>query len=217
MPKGGPAFVYVSAHNILVQGKPAATVTAAAKTEGANWRIPKLMSALEAHEIPDDRKGEVLICAHAGADFAVIKKVLYTSGLSGYTRLSMGMVQGTPRAAGVRPTHCGSLRLRPATYASLTRDQQSPSQRLKIVVFIDTDGHTIMAGPQRLAVPRSGKDLDLARLGKRLDEIRKRLTDKQDLTVAVADGVTHAELLDTLRAALASGFVFLNVSAGGSL
>ena len=215
MPPGGPAFVYVSTHKILVQGKLACRVTAASKTQGANWRIPPLMTALQDHELPDDDKGEILICANGRADFAVIKKVIFTGGLAGYKHVSLGLVKGTPAAAGVRPSHCAPpIPLSTKSYAKLK--DQSPSQRLKIVVLLDDDGHLIVAGPQRLKVPRINKMLDLKKLGQILDGMRKRLPDKKDLTVAAADGTTFLEDLDTLLTAWGSGFVYLSLSDAGA-
>jgi biopolymer transport protein TolR len=87
-----------------------------------------------------------------------------------------------------------------------------PEMRVKVVVLVGDDGYTITAGGERLVVPKQGQIYDTEKLGKQLREIKTRLPQKDDLTVAAEDGIQYKHLIAAMDVCLAQRFTQIQVS-----
>jgi len=93
-----------------------------------------------------------------------------------------------------------------------------PELRIKVVVLVGDDGYTITAGGERLVIPKQGQVYDTEKLGKQLREIKTRMPNKEDITVASEDGIQYKHLIRAMDVALAQHFTQIQVSdAGASL
>jgi biopolymer transport protein TolR len=97
-------------------------------------------------------------------------------------------------------------------------DDVPPELRVKVVVLVGEEGYVITAGGERLVVPKQGQIYDTEKLGKQLREIKTRLPNKEDITVAAEDGIQYRHLIRAMDVALAQHFTQIQVSdAGASL
>jgi biopolymer transport protein TolR len=87
-----------------------------------------------------------------------------------------------------------------------------PEMRVKVVVLVGDDGYTITAGGERLVVPKQGQIYDTEKLGKQLREIKTRLPQKEDITVAAEDGIQYKHLITAMDVCLAQRFTQIQVS-----
>mgnify|MGYP001601956360 CR=1 FL=1 len=86
-------------------------------------------------------------------------------------------------------------------------DDVPPEMRVKVVVLV---------GDERLVVTKQGQVYDLDKLGKQLREIKARLPNKEDLTVAAEDGIAYKHLIAAMDVALAEHFTQIQVSDAGA-
>ena len=91
-----------------------------------------------------------------------------------------------------------------------------PELRVKVVVLVGDDGYTITAGGERLVIPKAGQLYDTEKLGKQLREIKTRLPNKEDITVAAEDGIQYKHLIRAMDVALAQHFTQIQVSDAGA-
>jgi biopolymer transport protein ExbD len=88
--------------------------------------------------------------------------------------------------------------------------------RIKVTVLVGDEGYVITAGGERLVVPKAGQVYDTEKLGKQLREIKTRLPNKEDITVAAEDGIQYKFLIQAMDVALAQHFTQIQVSDAGA-
>ncbi|MCK5800875.1 MAG: biopolymer transporter ExbD, partial [Deltaproteobacteria bacterium] len=74
--------------------------------------------------------------------------------------------------------------------AKKKRDKPQEMQ-VKITILVGEDGYTVTAGSSRLVIAKLGEHYDAQKLGKQLRELKAQLPNKNDLTVAVEDGIKY--------------------------
>jgi len=100
--------------------------------------------------------------------------------------------------------------------AAEKKQDEPPQMRVKVVVLVGDEGYIITAGGERLVVPKQGQVYDTEKLGKRLREIKTRLPEKEDITVAAEDGIQYKHLIRAMDIALAQHFTQIQVSDAGA-
>jgi biopolymer transport protein ExbD len=100
--------------------------------------------------------------------------------------------------------------------ASQKEDDTPPEMRVKVVVLVGDEGYVITAGGERLVIAKQGQAYDTEKLGKQLREIKARLPNKDDITVAAEDGIQYKNLIRAMDVALAQGFTAIQVSDAGA-
>jgi len=100
--------------------------------------------------------------------------------------------------------------------AAEKREDVPPEMRVKVVILVGDEGYIITAGGERLVVPKAGEVYDTEGLGKRLREIKTRLPNKEDLTVAAEDGIQYKHLIRAMDIALSQHFTQIQVSDAGA-
>ena len=95
-------------------------------------------------------------------------------------------------------------------------DDTPPEMRIKVTVLVGDEGYVITAGGERLVVPKAGQVYDTEKLGKQLREIKTRLPNKEDITVAAEDGIQYKHLIRAMDVALAQHFTQIQVSDAGA-
>lgn len=208
-----PAMVLVLAGAVRFFGRPVAKESELLVDNSTKWKIPALFSALQGHTPGPANKGKLLICGGARTDFKVIKKVIYTGGVAGYPRVSLGQLQKQTAPAVITP--CKYVVLRPAPYENAPRKVVSPAKRLRLVLLMGSDGYNFLAGGRKLRIPQKGGAFDNAGLSAAMTTMRKKLPDKEDLTVAVEDGVVLGDLMVSLGMAQKAGFKYLKLADAG--
>ncbi|MCA9667201.1 MAG: biopolymer transporter ExbD [Myxococcales bacterium] len=96
--------------------------------------------------------------------------------------------------------------------ASEKKEKKPPEMQIKIVILVGDDGYTITAGAERLVIPKQGKHYDTARLAKQLRDIKVRQPSKNDLTVAVEDGIKYKFVIAAMDIALQQHFDAIRVT-----
>ncbi|MCB9557701.1 MAG: biopolymer transporter ExbD [Deltaproteobacteria bacterium] len=96
--------------------------------------------------------------------------------------------------------------------SAVEREEKPPEPQLKITILVGEDGYTLTAGPSRVVIPKQGKIYDAGELGKRLREIKVQKPDKNDLTVAVEDGIRYQYVIATMDIALEQHFSQIRVT-----
>lgn len=100
--------------------------------------------------------------------------------------------------------------------AAEKKQDEPPKMRVKVVVLVGDEGYIITAGGERLVVPKQGQVYDTEKLGKRLREIKTRIPEKEDITVAAEDGIQYKHLIRAMDIALAQHFTQIQVSDAGA-
>ena len=201
-----PAFVLISEEQIYLDGAPVASTRGPAESDAPNWKVAALFRKRQARRyrhnlaVDDSFHREVELCAVEQTDFKVLKKVLYTCGLAGFTEQVVGLPEDdVPEdVSKMESSSCAMMELqpeRPLVHGG------APERRLRINVQVSDDGHTITAGGLRMIVARKGESFDQATLALKLKGIHQRLPRKDDLTVVGEDGATTADMLATLETA----------------
>jgi len=95
-------------------------------------------------------------------------------------------------------------------------EEQPPEIRVKVVILVGEEGYVITAGGDRLVVPKQGQIYDTEKLGKHLRDIKSRLPNKEDLTVASEDGIKYQHLIRAMDVALKENFTQIQVSDAGA-
>lgn len=207
------AFVLVTKGKIFMDGEAVATTRAATDSDSADWKVAALHRALEARRyrhnmaLEQTFHQEVALCVAAQTDFKVLKKLLRTCGLAGYSDQHLGVPEGTLPAdvSGVKASDCTMVELEPGPKLN----PASVEGRVKVTVLVGEDGYTVTAGGERMVIARKAGALDFAGLGKQLGRIRARVPRKDDLTVAVEEEITAGQLVKALEAIQKPGFRYL--------
>lgn len=100
--------------------------------------------------------------------------------------------------------------------AAEKQEEQPPEMRVKVTVLVGEEGYVITAGADRLVVPKQGQIYDTEKLGKQLRDIKVRLPNKDDLTVAAEDGIKYVHLIRAMDVALSENFTSIQVSDAGA-
>lgn len=96
--------------------------------------------------------------------------------------------------------------------AAEKKEDTPPEMKVKVTVLIGDDGYTVTAGAERLVIPKKGDSYDTEKLAERLREIKTRLPNKDDLTMAVEDGIKYRLLIEAMDVALRERFANIRVS-----
>ena len=91
-------------------------------------------------------------------------------------------------------------------------EDKPPEMKVKIVILVGEDGYTITAGAERLVIPKKGKVYDTDRLGKQLRDIKVQQPNKNDLSVAVEDGISYKYIVQAMDVALQQHFTQLRLT-----
>jgi biopolymer transport protein ExbD len=91
-------------------------------------------------------------------------------------------------------------------------EDKPPEMQIKIVVLVGEDGYTITAGAERLVIPKQGTRYDIERLGRQLRDIKVQQPQKNDLTVAVEDGIKYTHVIGAMDVALKHHFTQIRVT-----
>jgi len=92
----------------------------------------------------------------------------------------------------------------PGTTGKKTEDV--PKADVKITVLVGEDGYTVTAGASRLPIPKQGSAYDTAGLRKELRDLKVEFQDKNDLTLAVEDGINYRYIVEAMDVALQQYF-----------
>lgn len=92
-------IVLVSEQMIMVQGEPVATMAEVAAAKGE--RIPSIIEklthirrgALRINTATSEKNDEITILAHKTIPFKILQKLMTTCAISGYTKISLAVVQ----------------------------------------------------------------------------------------------------------------------------
>ena len=95
-------------------------------------------------------------------------------------------------------------------------DEQPEAMKVRVVVLVGDEGYVLTAGGERLVIPKQGLAYDTEKLGKQLREIKARLPEKEDITVAAEDGIKYKHLIRAMDVALAQHFSQIQVSDAGA-
>jgi biopolymer transport protein ExbD len=82
----------------------------------------------------------------------------------------------------------------------------------RVAVLVGDEGYTISVGAERLTVPKRGLLYDTEGLKKRLVQVRTRLPETSELTVAAEDEIKYRHLVGAMDVALQSHFSRIQVS-----
>jgi biopolymer transport protein ExbD len=81
-----------------------------------------------------------------------------------------------------------------------------------VTVLVEEAGHTVLAGRERLAIPRQGALYDFEALRQRLNELRRHHDISDKITITAADGIPYRQLVRTIDTALIARFAHIRVS-----
>ena len=95
-------------------------------------------------------------------------------------------------------------------------DEEKPPEQIKLVVLIEDDAYTLIAGPERISIPKKGEHYDTDELTKKLQEIKTRLPDTTDITVAAEDVVKYDYIISVMDIALRERFPDIQLSDAGA-
>jgi biopolymer transport protein ExbD len=95
-------IIAISRDTVTLNGDPKADAQELTKADTIDWKIPQLHDDLVIlknnfkllHPNPDDWKGLVIVQADKQVDFKVIKKVMYTCAVAGYSNVNFAVTQG---------------------------------------------------------------------------------------------------------------------------
>jgi biopolymer transport protein ExbD len=85
-------------------------------------------------------------------------------------------------------------------------ETQEVKPELKLTVVVDDTGYHLSAGEVQLPIPKKEGNYDTATLETKLKELKRDHQDKNDVTIASDDTVKYDFLVQTMDAALSSGF-----------
>lgn len=94
-------IIAVSRDSVTLNGDPKADAAELQKENTVDWKIPQLHDDLVVlknnfkllHPNPEDWKGLVIVQADRNIDFKVIKKVMYTCAVAGYSNVNFAVQQ----------------------------------------------------------------------------------------------------------------------------
>ena len=94
-------IIAISRDSVTLNGEPKADATELNKDSSVDWKIPQLHDDLVVlknnfkllHPNPEDWKGLVIVQADKSVDFKVVKKVMYTCSVAGYSNVNFAVQQ----------------------------------------------------------------------------------------------------------------------------
>lgn len=95
-------IIAISRDTVTLNGDPKADSQELSRSDTIDWKIPPLHDDLVIlknnfkllHPNPEDWKGLVIVQADKNVDFKVIKKVMYTCAVAGYSNVNFAVQQG---------------------------------------------------------------------------------------------------------------------------
>ena len=92
------------------------------------------------------------------------------------------------------------------------KEKQTPEVRVKITILVGEDGYTLTAGSSRVTINKQGEIYDTAKLAKQLRDIKVQLPKKNNLTVAVEDGIPYKHIISAMDVALKQHFTSIRLT-----
>ena len=199
-----PVFVLITKDQIYLDGQPVATPRTLASGAAKDWKVASLYRRLQTlryrHNMVTDEAfhRKVEVCAVEETDFKVLKKVLHTSRLAGFSQQRLGVPEdGVPKQPSrMKSSGCSLTALEPAPSTSGRR----------FYVQVGAKGFTLQVGRERMAIATKGESLDLARLASTLKTVRRRYPRIKDLTVTSDDGVKLDQILAAVHTTRKAGY-----------
>lgn len=96
--------------------------------------------------------------------------------------------------------------------APSTSEEQPPEKQLKLTILVEEDGYTLIAGPERQSIAKQGAHYDTERLATMLREVKARMPEKNDLTVASEDGIRYEHIIQAMDVALSERYPEIQLS-----
>lgn len=96
--------------------------------------------------------------------------------------------------------------------SSAKKEDKPPEMQVKITILVGEDGYTVTSGGERLVIAKKGNFYDTAELSSRLRDIKARLPEKKDLTVAVEDGIQFDHIIKAMDVAIGERFSAIRLS-----
>ncbi|MBK6848778.1 MAG: biopolymer transporter ExbD [Proteobacteria bacterium] len=82
-----------------------------------------------------------------------------------------------------------------------------------VTVLVGQEGYVVSAGSVRDPIPKQGDTVyDVDALGKRLRDLKSELQTRDDLTIAVEDGVFYRHIIDAMDVALQQNFTSIRLT-----
>jgi biopolymer transport protein ExbD len=96
--------------------------------------------------------------------------------------------------------------------AAKKKQDQPPEMKVKITILVGEDGYTLTAGGSREVLSKQGEAYDTTALGKKLRDLKVRLPKKNDVTVAVEDGIQYKHIIKAMDIALQQHFTAIRLT-----
>ena len=96
--------------------------------------------------------------------------------------------------------------------AAKKQDDKPPEMQIKITILIGDDGYTVTAGSERFVLAKTGEHYDSEGLRRKLRDIKVANAKKDDVTVAVEDGIAYRHIVKTMDIALSQNFSSIRLS-----
>lgn len=96
--------------------------------------------------------------------------------------------------------------------AAKKQQDKPPEMQVKITILVGEDGYTLTAGSSRLVIAKQGEHYDVGKLGKQLRDLKVRLPNKNDVTVAVEDGIRYRHIVKAMDTALEQRFTSIRLT-----
>ena len=93
-----------------------------------------------------------------------------------------------------------------AAGAPQQQDEEPPVPPLNVTVLVESDGYTLVAGPDRLSIGKIGENYDNEKLATQLRDVKTRLPDKNDIKVAAEDGIRYDLIIQAMDVCLTEKF-----------
>lgn len=83
---------------------------------------------------------------------------------------------------------------------------EPPPEQINVVVLVEEDGYTLIAGGDRLSISKVGDHYDTEKLATQLRDVKTRLPDKTDIKVAAEDGIRYDYIIQAMDVCLVERF-----------
>lgn len=96
--------------------------------------------------------------------------------------------------------------------AAKKNEDKPPEMQVKITILVGEDGYTLTAGSSRIVLAKAGEHYDTQKLARQLRDLKVQLPNKNDLTVAVEDGIPFRHIIKAMDVALAQRFTSIRLT-----
>ena len=96
--------------------------------------------------------------------------------------------------------------------AAKKNEDKPPEMQVKITILVGDDGYTLTAGSSRIVLTKQGEHYDTQKLARQLRDLKVQLPNKNDLTVAVEDGIPFRHIVKAMDVALGQHFTAIRLT-----